>query len=315
MLETKVPTEIAPDSRPRARPEDSAEVLTLTPERIETFLNVLQERGRTPETVQTYRIKLYLLYDWLPEEKQIARGTLEEWRESLLNEGYAVRTVNLCISAANSLLEACGRRNLQIGKPLEPKGDIQPELTRNEYLRLLSTARTLGKEREYLMVKVFAATGINIKELSRLTVEAAQAGKMTLPSAVLHIPECLREELLDFAKRNGIASRPVFVTRTHAPYSRTAVTALIQRLCYDARVPEEKANPRCLRKLYQTTQASIQANIALLVEQSHDRLLETEQLAIGWKQGEVTSDGAVLSDPRPVRLLRRAGSRGKANML
>lgn len=181
MLENKLPTEIAPDSRPRARPEDSAEVLTLTPERIETFLNVLQERGRTPETVQTYRIKLYLLYDWLPEEKQIARGTLEEWRESLLNEGYAVRTVNLCISAANSLLEACGRRNLQIGKPLEPKGDIQPELTRNEYLRLLSTARTLGKEREYLMVKVFAATGINIKELSRLTVEAAQAGKMTLP--------------------------------------------------------------------------------------------------------------------------------------
>lgn len=315
MPETKLPTVIAPDSRPRARPGDGTEVLILTSKLIDTFLNVLQERGRTPETVQAYRVKLQLLYDWLPEEKQIVRGTLEEWRESLLNDGYAARTVNLGISAANALLEACGRRELQISRQLEPERNIQPELTRTEYLRLLSTARMLGKEREYLMVKVFATTGINLHDLSRLTVEAAEAGKITLSSTVLHIPDCLREELMDFAIRRGLASGPLFVSRNGTPYMRTGVTSMIQRLCRDAKVPEEKANPRCLRKLYQTTQASIQANIAMLVEQSHDRLLETEQLAIGWKQGEVMSDGAVLSDQRPVRLLRRAGSRGKANML
>ena len=37
------------------------------------------------------------------------------------------------------------------------------------------------------------------------------------------------------------------------------------------------------RKLYQTTQASIQENVVLLVEQAYDRLLEKEQLTIGWK--------------------------------
>lgn len=51
-------------------------------------------------------------------------------------------------------------------------------------------------------------------------------------------------------------------------------------------MPEEKANPRCLRKLYQATQESIRANLVLLMEQSYDRLLETEQLAIGWEQEE-----------------------------
>ena len=314
MLETKVPTVIAPSSQPRARPEHETEALTLTPKLIDTFLNVLQERGRTTETLKTYRAKLYLLYDWLPEEKKIMRDTLEEWREDLLAEGYAARTVNLCISAANSLLEACGRRELQIGKPLEPESDIQPELTRTEYLRLLSTARMLEKEPEYLLVKVFAATGLNIKDLSRLTVEAAQAGKVNVSHSILHIPDCLREELLDFAKRRGILSGPLFVSRNGKPYHRSGVTAMIQRLCHDARVPEEKANPRCLRKLYQTTQAGIAANIALLVEQSHDRLLETEQLAIGWKQGEVRTDGAVLSDRRSVRLLRRSGGGGTADM-
>lgn len=134
------------------------------------------------------------------------------------------------------------------------------------------------------MVKVFAAMGLEHPGPARLTVEAAQSGKVRLPASVVHIPDCLREELLDFAGREGTISGPVFVTQGGAPYTRTGVTNAIQRLCRDARVPESKANPRCLKKLYQTTQAGIQANIALLVEQSHDRLLETEQLTIGWKR-------------------------------
>lgn len=287
MPRTNLPTLTAPDSRPRSRSGSDTGSLSLTPNLLDGFLDFLAEHGRTLETVKTYRSRLYQLYDWLPEDKRICQGTLEEWRAALLSDGYAPRTVNLCISAANSLLEVNGRRELQIGKPLELGGDIQPELTRTEYLRLLSTARTLGKEREYLMVKVFAATGISVRDLPRLTVEAARAGKIKLPAAVVHIPDCLREELLDYAKRQGIVTGPLFVTRNGVPYTRNGVTSLIQRLCRDARVPEEKANPRCLKKLYQSTQASIQANIALLVEQSHDRLLETEQLAIGWKQKEV----------------------------
>lgn len=284
MPRTNLPTLTVPDSRPRTRPGVDTDGFALTPELLDGFLNFLAEHGRTPETVKTYRFKLYQLYDWLPEDKRICRGTLEEWRKDLLASGYAPRTANLCMSAANSLLEVHGRRELQVGKPLEPEGDIQPELTRTEYLRLLSTARTLGREREYLMVKVFAATGISLQDLSRLTVEAARAGKIKLSASMVHIPNCLREELLDYAGRKGISTGPLFVNRSGLPYTRNGVTSLIQRLCADARVPEEKANPRCLKKLYQTTQASIQANIALLVEQSHDRLLETEQLAIGWKQ-------------------------------
>lgn len=288
MPRTNLPMLTAPDSRPRARPRGDADGFALSTELLDEFLDFLAEHGRTPETVKTYRFKLYQLYDWLPEGKRIYRGTLEKWRKALLDDGYAPRTVNLCMSAANSLLEVHGWRELQVGKPLEPEGDIQPELTRTEYLRLLSTARTLGREREYLMVKVFAATGIGVQNLPRLTAEAARAGKIKLPAAVVHIPDCLREELLDYAERQGISAGPLFVNRDGRPYTRNGVTSLIQRLCADARVPEEKANPRCLKKLYQSTQASIQANIALLVEQSHDRLLETEQLAIGWKQGEVS---------------------------
>lgn len=257
--------------------------LSLTPELFDEFLDGLRRKGRTPDTLLTYRRSLNLLYGYLQEEKLLCHGTLEAWRNHLLESGYAARTVNLCISAANSLLEYCGRRELQVPAPLKPGQAVQPELTRSEYLRLLSTARILGWEQVYLLVKVFGSTGLTLQELPRLTVEAAKEGRLSLSGLVLHIPACLQKELLDYAERKGIAAGPLFVTRCGTPVRRTTVTTYIQRLARDACVPPEKCNPRCLRKLYLATQENIRANLSLLVEQAHDRMLETEQLTIGWK--------------------------------
>lgn len=268
--------------RQKAAPVDRS--LTVTPELVETFLHSLQEKGRTKETVLTYRRSLTKLYGLLPEGHRLADGTLGELRDALVAAGYAPRTVNGCISAANSLLEFYGYRDLQLGEPLKCSEDVQPELTRSEYLQLLSAARRLGKERTYLLVKVFAATGVTIQELPLITVEAAEAGRLALPTLVLRIPPCLRTELLDYAERKDIVSGPVFVTKTGKHMNRNGVTMSIQALCRVAQVPEGKANPRCLRRLYQATQQSIMDNIAFLVEQAQDRLLEKEQLTIGWKQ-------------------------------
>jgi hypothetical protein len=63
------------------------------------------------------------------------------------------------------------------------------------------------------------------------------------------------------------------------------VTGLTQSLCEEARVEKEKASPRCLKKLYQSTQDGIMESMSVLMEQTYDRLLETEQLTIGWEVG------------------------------
>lgn len=258
--------------------------ILLSPELIEEYLEVLTEKGCTPETLKAYQMKLGQLYQYLPEDKLIRTDTLTQWQAALLETGYAPSTVNTCTAAANGLVVYCGHREFQVEKPLKCEYGIQPELTRNEYLRLLSTARILNKQQAYLLVKLFATTGLPLNDLPRLTVEAVVCGTITSPGSILHIPECLRLELLDYIQREGISSGPVFVTKAGSKLRRTNVTKLIQSLCHDARVPEEKATPRCLKKLYQATQASIHGNLSLLMEQAHDRLLETEQLAIGWKQ-------------------------------
>lgn len=259
---------------------------TVTPELIQAFLEEMREKGLLAGTIKTYRAKLESLYHDLPQPKQIKPDTLIKWKEQLLAEGYAPRTVNLSISAANNFLAWLGRRDLQLTNMMDLPDDTTPELTRKEYLRLLQTARILEDERVYLLTKVFATTGLNVQELSKLTVESVKEGRLTTApngsKRLIRLPACLQAELSHYIRCNQIADGPVFRTRGGAPLCRSVVTKYIRDLCHDARVDENKGNPRCLRKLYLETQAGIEANISLLIEQAHDRLLETEQLVIGW---------------------------------
>ena len=253
-------------------------------------MTVCQAEGRVEGTLKWYRRGLNRLYDDLPEDKTIRHGTLERWREKLVKEGYAPSTINSYLSVNNAYLDFVGHREYQLANQLKLETELQPELTRTEYLRLLQTARTLGRERVYLLVKLFGTTGLTVQELEKVTVEAVKEGKLTVtPSRskqVLRIPDGLQSELLDYAKRNGYLSGPIFLTKEGTPMSRTYVSTIIRQLCAAAKVSEEKGNPRCLKRLYQTTRAGIEDNIALLVEQAHNRLLEKEQFEIGWSDRE-----------------------------
>ena len=263
--------------------------LTVTWEEVCRYLDSLAARGRRRETIQVYRPKLEAFYHFLPEDKRVAADTLELWRAALLREGYSPGTANTHVSAANGLLAYLGRRDLQLIGQLDTEGEIQPELSRTEYLRLLATARNLGRERTYLMVKVFALTGIRVSELNRVTVRAVEEGRVLTAcdgrAQYVLIPACLRKELTVYLRRVGITAGPVFVTRSGRPMRRTQVSGEIRTLCRDARVDGDKSNPRCLRRLYQVTQERIRDSVQILAEQAHERMLEEEQRTVGWEQG------------------------------
>lgn len=199
--------------------------VTVSEESIRAYLEDLNHRGRREETVRFYAAKLKTFYDYLPPDKQIVLNTLETWRQALLAEGYAPATVNTNISAANGLLDYLGRRDLQLTGQLETETAPQSELTRTEYLRLLSAARALEKERTYLLVKAIALTGAHVGELPQITVEAVQSGRTPAVSGGeqrrVQLPRCLQAELLSYCRRQGLTAGPVFVTRSRRPCGRT----------------------------------------------------------------------------------------------
>ncbi len=258
----------------------------ITEDSVQGFLEDLTRRGRTPDTVERYRRNLRKLIELLPEERYVRRGTLIKYRQALLNAGYAPRTVNVYIASANSYVAYMGHREYQLLDGLEAEKKLAPELTRNEYIHLLQTARLLERERSYLLIKLFASADLPVQELTKITVQAAQAGQAVIGEGGgrrnVRLPRCLCRELLDYARRNGIQEGPLFLTKDRAPMDRTYVTSSIRDLCVLAKVPVEKGNPRCLRRLYLARRKAIEDNVALLVEQALERQLDEEQLSVGW---------------------------------
>ena len=260
--------------------------LCLTDELELRFLENLREHGRAKDTISVYRRNLSKLRKSLPEDSNLTPTFLSNWQSELLDQGYSPGTVNSCTATVNSLLEFAGRRDLQAGQLPLNEGTLLPELTRNEYLRLLQTAKLLGKRQTYLLVLMFGTMDLPLHALASVTVEAVREGWVFAPQR-LRVPPCLRAELLAYAGERGIGSGPVFSTRYGKLMDRGNINVRLQSLSRDARVSPEKCNPRCLRKLCVATQEGIRASLELLIEQAYDRLLETEALTVGWNESEV----------------------------
>ena len=260
--------------------------LCLTDELELRFLENLREHGRTKDTISVYRRNLSRLRKSLPEASKLDPAFLSNSQSELLEQGYSPGTVNSCTATVNSLLEFAGRQDLRVEQVSPDENIPLPELTRNEYLRLLQTAKLLGKRQTYLLVLMFGTMDLPLHALARVTVEAVREGWVLVPSR-LRVPPCLRAELLAYAGEQGIGSGPIFCTRYGRPMARGNINVRLQSLSRDARVSPEKCNPRCLRKLCVATQAGIRSSLELLIEQAYDRLLETEALTVGWNESEV----------------------------
>lgn len=256
--------------------------LYLTGEDVSAYLKSLEEQGRSSATVSCYATKLAALRAYLGDEP-LGVSTLLSWRSHLLEEGYSPRTVNTYISAANGLVGYLGRRDLQLIGQLHAEGNERSCLTRREYLTLLSYARDCGRERDYLLVKTFALTGISPLDLPRVTVEAAACGEIWLEGKeAIHMPRFLSREILSFASAEGIEEGPVFRGKDGRLLSRTAAAACLRNLARAAGLHPERCGPGALSSLRSLALHEIKETLAPIVSRTYESLLDAEQVAVGW---------------------------------
>ena len=266
------------------RTPDAAE---LTPDILADYGARMRQQGRREDGVRNCEKVLRQFYDALPADKSVTKNSLSDWRERLLSENYAIRSVNSKVSMVNALLESMGCRDFQVTRQLLPEEFEAPELTRREYVRMLQTARSLEDERGYVLTKLFATTGIAVLDIPSVTVEAVRSGQLPIRSGkkteIIRFPASLQEDLLRYAAESGRSTGMIFTKKNGTPIERTQVSLYIQKLAQAAQVPAEKGNIRALRQLYKTTILGIEANFDLLVRQAYERQLETEQLSVGWE--------------------------------
>lgn len=259
----------------------------LTRSDIDLYLQDVASRGCKQGTLENYRRSLLNFFDWLPEGKQVSREKVYEYQEYLIGK-YTSRTVNMKMTAINGILGFLDLREYQSTvKASVDDTAIQPELSRNEYLRMLSAAKAIGDERLYLIIKLFGTTGIAVQEFDKVTVEAVRSSTIvTFPNRnrlALRIPACVQSELLEYAKEKGVKSGPIFLTREGRPLGRTTLSNMVPHIARYAKVEENKCTPRCLQKLYAETWDTIKSNVNVMLQMTYDKLLEQEQVIYGWQ--------------------------------
>ena len=228
----------------------------LTAEELLAYGRYLRQEGRSGGTVDKYLRDGRAFLAWL-EGKTVTQESVVGWREHLLTRGYAPVTINSMLAALNGLFRFldwtdCRGKFLKVQRRLfrEP----ERELTRQEYERLVRSARGQGKERLALLLETICATGIRVSEVRFLTVEAARAGRAEIALKgkirTILIPGTLARRLLRYAGQQKTASGEIFLTRGGRSLSRKQIWADMKALCRGAGVAATKVFPHNLRHLF-----------------------------------------------------------------
>ncbi len=244
--------------------------MVLSTEQIKEFANHLRREEKSGATQEKYLrdVQSFRVY---AGGNAITKELVVAWKKVLVENGYAVRSVNSMLASINSLLDflglpMCKVKNIRSQRQTYCTED--KELTKAEYLRLLEASK--GNEQLNLVLKTICGTGIRVSELQYFTVEAVRQGTVTVDcknkTRTVLVPGKLRSILLNYAKRQGITAGAVFVTRTGNTLNRSNIWSAMKKLCQTAGVKPSKVFPHNLRKLFARTFYGIEKDIAKLAD-------------------------------------------------
>lgn len=256
----------------------------ITEEIIHRYVKRMEDMERAQATIKKVASDLEALMDYaggepLDAEKMIA------YKQHLLGNGYKESSINTYISSINSFVEYQGWVDLKI-KPIRVQKEMYyPErknLTREEYEKLVKTARALGKYRLAAVITTLCTLSLRVSELQFLDVAAVKMGVFVVKnkgkSRSVMLTEELQKELLAYIEKNHITSGPVFCTRTGKPLHRTNIWREMKKLGKTAGIPAEKIFPHNLRHLFARIHYEVHKDIVMLADILGHSSIETTRI-------------------------------------
>lgn len=260
------------------------EYRTSTVEQIREFSRYLREEERETATIDKYSRDVKDFFIWL-KDREISRERMGEWRGYLLQAGRKPVTINGKLSALNKFLSFLGRNDcrtkyLKIQRRLFRSTEKQ--LSKQEYIRLMETAHSLGRERLALLMETICATGIRVSEVKYITAEAIRAGRTEIALKgkirTILLPGKLCRKLQKYVRKRKIVSGEVFLTRNGKGMSRRQIWAEMKSLCEKAGVAPSKVFPHNLRHLFAQTFYRVCRDVAKLADVLGHSSIETTRL-------------------------------------
>lgn len=257
----------------------------LPPNWRQRYESYLRRQERAEGTIRQYLrdVELFLRNSSATLDSRRLQG----WKEGLIEQGYAVSSINARIAAVNGLLCCLGLGEERL-KPLRQQCKLfcqqERQLSRTEYLRLVSAALRKGDRRLALVLQTICSTGIRVSELRYITVEALHSRRAAVHNKgklrEILLPRQLCAELKGWAKAAHIRSGPVFVTRNGLPLDRSNVWSQMKGLCAAAQVDPRKVFPHNLRHLFARTFYRMEKDLGRLADLLGHSSIQTTRIYI-----------------------------------
>lgn len=257
---------------------------TLNENAISKFAANLRYEEKSVATQEKYLRDVRAFYLFVGEN-EVSKEMVQKWKYSLIEHGYAARSVNSMLASLNSLLlllgwSDCKVKNIRLQHQSFCAEDT--ELSKSEYLRLLKASQK--DEQISIILQTLCATGIRVSELHYFTIEAIKKGEIVVncknKTRIVFIPGKLKTILLNYARKLGIKAGAIFLNRKGNLLDRSYIWRKMKQLCKSANVKETKVFPHNLRKLFARTFYAIEKDIAKLADILGHTSIETTRIYI-----------------------------------
>ena len=251
---------------------------------IDGFREYLLLEEKSPVTVRKYVHDLGVFFSFT-QGRPLSKELVLEWKQSLQDEGRALRSVNSMLASVNSWLRYVRCEDCRV-KYLRAQREIycteENELTEKEYRRLLRAAEE--KPRLHLLLQTICSTGIRVSELRYFTVQSVRDGEVVVrcksKTRRILLPHELRRRLLAYARETGIDSGAIFRTAGGKELDRSNIWTEMKGLCAAAGVDPQKVYPHNLRKLFARSFYSLDKDIAKLADLLGHSSIDTTRIYI-----------------------------------
>lgn len=256
----------------------------ITLDHIEQYINHLRKEERSEATIKKYRRDITDFYMFLPTDKIGTKDAAIAYKK-YLQTNYENTSTNSMLAAINGFLQylgldACRVKRIKVQRQIYC--EERRELTKEDYLKLVSVSNTDKDQRIHMILQTICGTGIRVSELEYFTVQAVKSGRVQVSckdkTRTVFIPRILRSKLLNYIKKNGITSGCVFITRGGKPVNRSNIWKEMQRICKKAGVTASKVFPHNLRHLFARTYYKMKQDLCKLADILGHSNIETTRI-------------------------------------
>lgn len=226
-------------------------------ERLPLFLMEQLEDEKSQNTLKKYEHNIALFIDWLPEDAEIDKSLIIDFKRYLLEEcRFRTNTINNYIISVNKFLYWAGVEDCKVKQLRKQHAASNSEiLSLADYKRLLRFARRLGQEDTYLIMKILAMTGIRIEELSFFTAENVKSNYIYVRNKgkerSIILRQDLARELRQYCRNKGIKEGIIFSCKTKGKMmAKSTIWRRMQKIAGFARVNKNKVHAHSFRHLF-----------------------------------------------------------------